>query len=712
MSLRLQAPTLRAPTIGLVGIGLVGGTSAAMAQEDPAASAGSAQLPDISVQGAAANPYRADSTPLPRSPFTAADAPQTVNIVPRVVMEERNATTVREALRNVTGISLAAGEGGFSGDNLTLRGFSARSDFFIDGIRDFGQYTRDSFFLESVEVLKGPSSIMFGRGSTGGVINQISRLPLETTQGEVWLSGYTPGGVRGTADVNVRAGTVAARMAAMGTYIQASERDHVYNRRFGVFPSITFGMGTPTTLTLSWLHQEEDNMPDFGVPYYQGRPLRVSTNTFYGLNQTDRERTLTDVFTARFEHRFNDGILFRNTFRWGNYSREISATAPRLVAGTVAGGITAASRMNRQAQVRNGFDSIIVNQTEGVFAFETWGLRHDMIAGIEIGRESSEVSRFSQTGRPQASVLFPDFYDAGNIVTLPRTDVKTVADTFAIYAVDRIRIGEMFEVMLGGRWDSFEANQDNRVTEESFGRTDREGTWRAAFIFKPTPTVRTYISAGTSFNPSAESLTLAENNAQLPPETATSYELGGSWNVMDGLRLQGSVFRIEKRNARTSDPANDTLQVLDGIVRVDGFEISATGQITPEWNVMAGYTRLNSEIVESNRPAEVGKEFANVAPNTASLWTTYTFPMGIQLGGGISYVDRRYGNTTNTVQAPAYTRFDAAIAWQPEDGPMRGLRFQVNALNLGDARTYDTVYTGHVVPGVGRTFVASVAARF
>lgn len=703
---------MRAPTIGLAGVGLVGGFgSGALAQDVPAAAA---QLPEMNVQGSApVPPYQAgDNIALPHSPFSAADAPQTVNIVPRIVMDERAATTVRDALRNVTGISLAAGEGGFSGDNLTLRGFSARGDFFIDGIRDAGQYTRDSFFLDAVEVLKGPSSIMFGRGSTGGVINQISRQPLETTQGEVWLSGYTPGGVRGTADVNVRAGQVAARLGVMATRIDASERDHVYNQRWGVFPAITLGMGTPTTLTVSWLHQEEDNMPDFGVPYYQGRPLRVATSTFYGLDQTDRERTQTDVFTATLQHRFDENFTIRNIFRWANYGRELSATAPRLVANTVAGGITESSLVNRQPQVRNGFDALIVNQTEAAVNFETWGLRHDVVAGVEFGRESSEITRFGQTGRPQANLLFPDFYQMGRIAQTFTSDIKTTANTFAIYGVDRIRIGEMFEVMLGGRWDSFQAEQTNRGTNQVFERTDQQATWRAAFIFKPTPEVRTYITAGTSFNPSAESLTLAANNAELAPETATTYEIGGSWNVLEGLRLNGSVFRIEKRNARTSDPANDTLQVLDGIVRVDGFEISAVGQVTPEWNIMVGYTRLNSEIVESNRPAEVGKEFANVAPNTASLWTTYNLPHGIQLGGGISYVDRRYGNTTNTVQVPAYTRFDAAVSWQPEEGSLRGMRFQLNALNVGDTRTYDTVYTGHVVPGVGRTFIASVSARF
>jgi catecholate siderophore receptor len=713
---RPHAPTRLQPTLGLASLGFLSAAAAvaadpARAQTAPPAE-GALALPEMTVQEQAPSPYRRDDRPLPRLPTSVADTPQSVTVVPREVIQERAATTVRDALRNVTGISLSAGEGGFSGDNLTLRGFSARGDFFIDGIRDIGQYTRDSFFLESVDVLKGPSSVMFGRGSTGGVINQTTRLPLAITAGEVWLSGYTPGGMRSTADVNVRAGDVAVRLNAMATHIDAANRDHVFNERWGLFPAITFGIGGPTTLTLSYLHQQERNMPDLGVPYLFGRPLPVSTNTFYGLNGVDGETTQTDVFTARFEHRFNEGIQLRNTFRWANYSRELSATAPRLLGTVRPGTDLSLVRINRQPQVRNGLDTQLVNQTELALAFDTFGLRHSAIAGVEIGRESSEAVRFAQTGRPVASAINPDWNDSGRLVTTPNSDVKTVANTFAIYAVDQIRIGEMFELLLGGRWDSFDAQQDNRFANQSFDRYDSAFSWRGALVFKPVPAVRTYFAYGTSFNPSAEALTLAANNADLAPEENRSFELGAAWEVSQGLRLTGAVFRIEKTNARTADPANATLQVLDGEVRVDGLEIQAVGRLAPGWNLLAGYTLMGSEITRSNNPAEVGKEYVNVPPNSVSVWTTYDLPGGFQLGGGLNYVDRRWGNTTNTVRAPAYTRFDAALAWSPVEGALKGLRLQVNALNLGDARTYDTVYSGHVVPGVGRTFVFSAAARF
>ena len=313
--------------------------------------------------------------------------------------------------------------------------------------------------------------------------------------------------------------------------------------------------------------------------------------------------------------------------------------------------------------------------------------------------------------RPNTLLLTPNFYDSLPIIRNVASDVRTVATTFAAYVVDQIKLGEQFELLLGGRWDSFDADYVNRTSNQRFGRTDTAFSWRTALVWKPIPAVRGYFAYGTSFNPSAESLTLAANNAQLPPEENESFELGASWDALEGLRLTGALFRIEKKNARTSDPAGN-LQVLDGVTRVDGFEIQAVGRITPNWNVLLGYTHLKSEIIESRNPLELGKEFVNAAPNTVALWTTYNLPWDFQIGGGLSFVDYRFGNTTNTNRVPSYTRYDLAAAWSPAEGPLKGLRLQVNALNLFDTKTYETVYTAHTVPGTGRTVVFSVASRF
>ncbi|WP_207539168.1 TonB-dependent receptor [Sabulicella rubraurantiaca] len=720
MSLRPELPALQ-PTLGLAMLGLAAGP-AALAQGDSTSLA----LPELDVSTQAPSPYRRDAQPVVRLPTTVAETPQSITVVPREIMDERAASSVREALRNVTGISLSAGEGGFSGDALTLRGFSARGDFFIDGVRDLGQYSRDPFFMDSIEVLKGPSSVAFGRGSTGGIINQTSRLPRAGNFGELNLSAYTPGGFRATSDVNLHAGNVAARVQMMGSHINAAGRDHVYQSRWGVAPSVTWGLGGPTQATISWLHQEEENVPDLGIPFINGRPAPVRRSTFYGLNNQDRERTQTDVVTLRLSHQINDAVTVRNLTRYGAWSRYLNATAPRINATTTTGAAFNAFTtpldqvlVRREPQVRRGYDSLLLNQTEVVARFRTGFVQHNLLAGVEIARESSEATRYAfaaaTNGRPNASLLDPNFYATAPITYGIGSDVKTVANTFAAYAVNQMKFGEMFELMLGGRWDRFDATYNNRSAtnpaQRQFSRLDEAFSWRAAAIFKPIPSVRTYFSYGTSFNPSAESLTLAANNAALPPEENVTYELGGSWEVTSGLRLSGSIFRIEKTNARTSDPAGN-LTTLDGTARVDGFEIQAAGRITPNWNVLAGFTHLRSEITRSRVPAEVGKEFTNAAPNTASLWTTYDLPYGFQIGGGLSFVDYRYGNNTNTVRVPSYIRYDAALAWAPTEGPLRGIRMQVNALNLANATTYDTVYTAHTIPGTGRTFVFTLGARF
>jgi catecholate siderophore receptor len=713
------------PVLGLSGLGLLASVPGALAQTAPAPGGADLALPEIDVSTQTPSPYRRDAQPMVRLPTTIGETPQSVTVVPREVIQERGAASVREALRNVTGISLAAGEGGFSGDNLTLRGFSARGDFFIDGIRDLGQYTRDPFFIESIEVLKGPASVAFGRGSTGGIINQTTRLPRPGFFGEAWVSGYSPEGARATGDVNLSAGDVAVRMQAMASRLNAAGRDHVHQERWGIAPSVTWGINGPTQLTLSYLHQKEDNVPDYGVPFINGRPARVPRSTFYGVDGLDRETTETNVATLYAQHRFDDRVTVRNIFRWANYDRDVNATAPRINTTTTLGQPYTVQTpldqvlVRREPQVRTGFDTLLINRTEALVNVSTGPLRHNILAGIEVGRESSEAVRYNfpinANGRPNTLLLTPNYYLTSPVVRNVASDVRTVATTFAAYAVDQIKIGEKFELLLGLRWDSFDADYVNRTAtnpaQRSFSRTDTAFSWRTAAVYKPIPAVRTYFAYGTSFNPSAESLTLAANNAALPPEENESYEVGASWEALEGLRLSGSLFRIEKTNARTSDPAGNLL-VLDGVTRVDGFEIQAIGRITPNWNVLAGYTHLKSEIIRSRNAVEVGKEFVNAAPNTVALWTTYNLPYDLQLGGGLSFVDYRYGNTTNTNKAPSYTRYDLAAAWSPTDGPLRGLRFQVNALNLFDTKTYETVYVAHAVPGTGRTVVFSLASRF
>ena len=254
---------------------------------------------------------------LDRLPSSIQDTPQGISVVPQELIEEKNITTLREAVRNVPGISINAGEGGAQGDTLTIRGFSARGDLFVDGARDPGQYNRDTFNIDSIEVLKGPSSLLFGRGSTGGVINMVTKAPTLERFNSAEISLGNGPFYRGTADLNLPVGlTTAVRLNVMGQDSDTVGRDLAEQRRWGVAPSIGIGLGTDTQFTLSYLHQQEDNRPDYGLPYVFGRPAPVSIDTFYGLRD-DYEDVTVDLLTAKLDHVATDWLKLSNTLQDG-----------------------------------------------------------------------------------------------------------------------------------------------------------------------------------------------------------------------------------------------------------------------------------------------------------------------------------------------------------------------------------------------------------
>ncbi len=344
------APTFsrrRAWLSSVAGIALSGGISPAMAQyASPSASAGEGTaLPMISVQGNTATTgggdYKADQPSLPKLTEPLLNTPQSIDVVTRQVMDDQGVTTFRDALRNVPGISLAAGENSSQGDNLTIRGFTARNDIYLDGMRDFGSYYRDPFYLEDIQVLKGPSSILFGKGSTGGVVEQDSKLPSLTPFNNETVSLGSDLTRRLTADVNQPlSDTSALRLNVMGNDSQVADRDDAHNRRFGLAPSLEFGIGLPTRLTFTYLHQTEYDNPDYGVPWlYQGtpgtvtaiaRPVPLSQSNYYGFEHGNYLRTNVDVPTVKIEHDFDKDWTVSDQARYAHYVRQWDITEPQL----------------------------------------------------------------------------------------------------------------------------------------------------------------------------------------------------------------------------------------------------------------------------------------------------------------------------------------------------------------------------------------------
>jgi catecholate siderophore receptor len=655
------------------------------------------------------------------------DAPQSISIIPREIIEQQAATTLNDVLRNVSGISMAAGEGGGgpAGDNLTLRGFGARNDIFVDGIRDFASYTRDTFNVEQVEVVKGPASAQTGRGSTGGYINLFSKQPVLDTFVNGTAGVGLPGYLRGTGDVNlggessgVGSGT-ALRLNLLYHNVDTPGRDHVETKRWGFAPSIAVGLGTSTRAILSYYRLEGDNQPDYGIPFvpntntvlteFHDQPAPVDYDNYYGLTERDYEETTTNIATFALEHDVTPDIRVANTTRYGYATRDSIYSAPRFAS-------TNSVLINPNTQSRDTVDEILLNQSNIFAKFETGSVRHDAIAGFEISEEKSRNQLRAVTPGTPTDLFDPDPERpwVGTIVDLPGEVVRAKAETIAAYVFDTAYLSDQFLITGGLRWEQNESEFDAAPSQETatvgdIERSDSYVTWRAGITYKPIPSLSLYAGAGTSVNPSIENLTQTtptEAQGALKPERSRTFEIGAKWDGFGGkLLLTTAIFRTDKTNTRTPGLPGEPAMVLEGKQRVDGFEIGATGRITERWEVVASYTYLDSEVVDSNTPTEVGNRLGNVPKNSGSLWTLYTLPQGIELGGGVRYVGSRYTNVSNTRRVDDYWVVDATLGY--DINPSTTLR--LNFFNIFDERYADALSGGHFVPGAGRSAVATLS---
>ncbi len=670
-------------------------------------------LPGIDVRSQRNQP-KIEEPSLYKLPDPIKDTPQSITVIPEQVLDERAMFSLRDALRTVPGISLAAGEGGGrQGDNLTLRGFPAGNDIYIDGVRDLGQYSRDTFNLESVEVLKGPSSVLFGRGSTGGIINQVSKSPKLTPFYEI--SGAVGSGPQGraTLDFNQPFGDAAAlRLNLMGFKGDTPGRALVTSERWGVAPSFGVGLNGPTRLIVSYFYQGDDNLPDYGLPYLRGGPAKVDTENFYGIPGRDYEHDDVHIGTIRLERDLNENIRFRTTLRFALIDRGSLVSIPAIV-GTPGSLPLSAIPVSRTGTQRSEADTSVLDTTEAVAKFNTGRFKHTLVAGFDASRENSDVRRYTFTGVPNTELLDPDpDPDLSGMGRMKNFDGTSAATSVGIYAVDEMAITEQWKIMGGLRYDLFDAQFRNMFLGQKLSRTDEALSPRAALVFLPTKWQTYYFSYGTSFNPSAEALVLALNNAGTEPEKNETFELGAKWDLLDGaLGIRTAFFRTCKNNARTTDPVLG-VQVTDGKQRVQGAELEVVGRVRPGWNVWLSYAYLDSRIldsmdVQSGVPVQ-GKRLANVPEHSASLWTTYDFTPQWQVGGGAVFVDKRYANSDNLNVVPSYVRGDLTAAYRP----IKPLELRFNVINVSDERYFDAIHPSHVVPGDARTFLLTGTWRF
>lgn len=686
------------------------GAAPVAAHASPAAAATAAAaddpvLPTVTVQEtrSADEPgYQTGKTRIGKLPQLPKDVPQSLTIVPEQLMRDRNAHTFKEALRNVAALTFNAGEGGRIGDNITLRGYSAVGDLFLDGMRDAAQYNRETFNLEQIEVLRGSSSVLFGRGSTGGVINQVSKQPLERDQSSLALTAGSFNYKRVVLDVNrVLQPGLAVRINAMDTETDSFRRE-VNQRRNGVAPSIAW-RGQKDQVVLSYYWLDEHNLPDYGVPYLRGAPLPVPIDRFYGLANVDYEDNQTGIASLAYTHVYGPNSALRVNLRQADYRRDLRAVAPRLAGSPSAYSDTLV--INRQRQSRGSGEHTTTLQVDFNDVWQALGMRHEVLFGLEwlyerAGRYThtgSIANPTTTTGSDNANPVLP----ANFASSFTRTGFNYYkGHTTSLLAQDTLQLAPHWKLMLGTRFDRLQADYQRPLPAGPLARRDSEWSWRSGLLYQPTPYQTWYASYGSSFNPSAEAYQLDSRTANTPPEKSRNLELGVKWEALEGqLSVRSALFRSEKTNERNTDLAQPEVALLSGQRHTDGIELELVGHLDVNWEIFASAALLRGKIdkASGDQAANLGKDPINTPHHTASLWLTRKLPGHFKLGAGLESVGARYGNATNTNRAPGYRRVDALLEWEHDRHSVK-----LNVFNLFNRRYYESVYSGHVVPGTER----------
>ncbi|WP_084711982.1 TonB-dependent receptor [Tanticharoenia sakaeratensis] len=700
---------------------------------------------------------------LSRMPQDVLHTPQTINVVPQALMQQQNVKSLDEALRNVPGItaSVGEGEGGMAGDQFLIRGFQAQNDIYEDGLRDFGVYTRDSFDYDHVSVIKGPSSEVFGNGTTGGAINITTKVAHLGDSYSGSFSGGSADYYRGTFDINKQINdTTAVRIAGMGNENNEVGRDDVYSHRWGIAPSIAFGLGKRTTFTLEYLHQSDNRIPDYGVPVITrpgatvGEPATaygINRNNWYGTTY-DQDDSSVDMLTGRLKFDLNPHITLYDDLRGGMYSRYFSASQEGC--GTTCedayfSGDDADALVDRRGpkggpQPYQQNDWSVQNVFSGVANFNTGPLRHQMIGGVDVehvyDRRTNYAYNFNGqngTREDETSLVSPSSvqpglllggvgqyaYDLTNISGAGQKLYKTGdATDVGVFFSEQMWIIPSFSIRGGVRWDNW--NSHYSATEGATSSATRLGQQQntvnptVSLMYTPDKTTMIYFNWAESTTPLGLYVTnssepLSSTSQNYSPERSRLYELGVKRDMFNGrLGLTASIFRLEKDNSLLTDPTTGSVTSSSDQQRNQGVELSASGEILRNWNVIATYAYYDPKTTSSLTKADIGKQIAFAPRNSATFWSTYSIaphtPWNVTFGGGLTWRDRAWLNAANTAYVPHTMEWDAVISHNIG----KHWRFALNGYNLANRLNYSNLFSGRATPSTGRAFLGNLSLTY
>jgi catecholate siderophore receptor len=675
--------------------------------------------------------YQSGITSVGKMPVPAKDIPQSLTVVNEKLMHDQGKDSFKSALENVVGITFEAGEGGRVGDNIRLRGFSAAGDIYLDGMRDIAQYNRDNFNVERIEVLRGAASMLFGRGSTGGIINQVSKQPRLITEHEVNATIGTKGYQRYQADFNFKLDDDAAfRINAMATDGDGrGENASASTHRRGLALDYRFGIGTANEFEISYYHLHYNDKPDWGFAWFNDRPAPGANKYWYGLN-TDFQNDKADAVTLSHTHRWADGSSLKTTVRDGYYSRTLRATQASFAAGTTLANLNANTVVSRGASsagnAKAGNEHHTFLQTDYLTTTQWFGRKNSLLIGAEYAVENSDRSSYpflavAAGGPAKPSTVFGNPISnglGGNLTQKLETQFK--ATTLGLYAQDTIDLTPYWKLVAGLRVDNFKADYQRPggapPANTPLGRSDSLLSKRLGLMYQPTDEVSYYAAYGTSFNTSGDLYQFDPNSANTPPESSRNMEIGAKWELYGGdLSLRAALARTEKYNERNTDlDTNTNSYLLSGKRHTDALEFEVAGRITPQWDVFAGIGFLKARIDQSGSNAagqlEVGQNPGLSPSRQANLFTTYRIGDKWRIGGGFTAVstNKPANAVTATNRAPGYVKADALLEYRISEGNT----LKLNIDNLFDKVYYNTLYRGFVSPGDARSVRVTLTSKF
>ncbi len=727
-----------------------------------------AQLETIHTEAAAEQSLKVDKSANSKFVAPLLDTPKSVSVISKQLIEDTQVTTLSDALRTVPGITLGAGEGGNpNGDRPFIRGYNSESSMYVDGVRNSTSQNREMFAIEQVEITKGSASAMGGAGTTGGSINMISKVAKKGDFLEGSVGAGTDDYQRITLDGNKDFGNgIAARVAVMGHHNEkAGQSDGAEYARAGIAPSITFGLDSDTRATLSYYYLKTDDTPDSGIPYNNpfgaprtgaidyrplngnGKPIDVKQGMYYGWKDRDFQKQENQSGTIKLEHDLTDNLTLSNTAVYNKSKNDYLWTNPDDSQGNfynkpeftnqLVGNVWA------RANSRVADTDTFTDQLALTGKFNTGSLKHSFNLGTEYSDQETDRTQYIINGENTTGSAYSDCSKSENVSSGWCTSVQNPnrgpwtgsistegADRYniqnkntSVYFLDSIELHPQWILDLGLRWDDYSAEQT--MIAGRYNSTYSEATvinlkndsdfvnYQAGLVYKPVENGSIYASYATSSNPvgvdggdGSEGITAAIQN--LKPEEVRTMELGTKWDVLnEKLNLTAAIFRTEKTNTRATADDGTTKNI--GETRVDGFELGVNGNITDKWALSAGYTYLDSELVDDGTGLNDGKQVQNVAKNSATLWTTYQVIPQLTLGAGAIAMDKVYGNAANTKWVPGYVRYDAMARYNVN----KNVDLQLNVNNLADTRYFTKAYSSHyATEAEGRSAVLSLNFKY